>query len=304
MTLSLFSRWKQLEAPPASGMAEDLATTSSTAANPTLTDLERTIAETTWKWQILQQDTEFWTTRPPELREVVQGDCRTAVHVGSSPGKGRGLLASRDIVSGTLVSLYPVGALGVNFADGTTYVHGPKGYDHTASPYILSLLTPHQVFWNGLDLHRDFDGAQGFVDAGPLVDNNDNELDAAWSCHLINDGARILQNTPASVVDYYQTSLEAQNTLIVPWGPAPLCAALATRDICAGEELLTCYGRSYWLGALLSQEMPPEPWSERTPQIQQLEQGIGQLLQECVTYVQDNYEVEAQQWQQAMDDIL
>jgi uncharacterized protein (DUF39 family) len=50
---------------------------------------------------------------------------------------------------------------------------------------------------------------------------------------------------------YYRASSIAKNCVQVPFGPCPILATVATCKIRKGEELLTSYGGSYWLEALL-----------------------------------------------------
>lgn len=83
--------------------------------------------------------------------------------------------------------------------------------------------------------------------------------------HLVNDGANMEASSSSSsssnnnnsatsgsaskedsVVEYYRLSRTRRNCVHVPFGPAPLLAAVTTRKVTKGEELFTTYGGSFW----------------------------------------------------------
>ncbi len=149
----------------------------------------------------------------------------------------------------------------------------------------------------GIDLDEDFDG-MGCVDVIP--DDPDRQSSPAWQCHRINDGAVISENTPESVMEYYHASLRKQNAAFLPFGPAPITVAMATKDIRAGEEIFVCYGRGYWLGAV---ERDRESWSERTEDIALTERKIADMLGECSNYLERKHALEEHELYRAFDDI-
>ena len=62
--------------------------------------------------------------------------------------------------------------------------------------------------------------------------------------HRVNDGATILTNDEAGTLAYYHASRLLKNCIHVPFGPCPVLALIATRNVLCGEELLTTYGCS------------------------------------------------------------
>lgn len=62
--------------------------------------------------------------------------------------------------------------------------------------------------------------------------------------HRVNDGATILTNDEAGTLAYYHASRLLKNCIHVPFGPCPILALIATRNVLCGEELLTTYGCS------------------------------------------------------------
>ena len=256
-------------------------------------DLEHAFSEAMWKMKVFQKDPEFLATRPESLRTLFQA-CQDSVQVAPSsiPAAGKGLFAVQDIPAGSMLTLYPVHAMGVNFEDGSCFLHGRDGYDHTKSAYIMSLVGNRPIL--GIDLKRAF-GGMGFVDADP-----NRSVEKAWQCHYINDGAIVQKNTPESVMEYYVDSLKKQNAIFLPVGPAPLVAAVATKDIHEGQEIFTCYGSSYWLGLV---EPDTDFWSPRTEDIVLTEQKIASMLEEASDYVSKTYAEEEAELQQAFNDI-
>jgi hypothetical protein len=94
-----------------------------------------------------------------------------------------------------------------------------------------------------------FQGGLLYIDVNPQ-----RPLVPGWMSHLVNDGATVLFNTEQGVLDYYSASRTAKNCVHVPFGPAPILATVTTRKVKKGEELLTTYGCTYWLDALLKKE--------------------------------------------------
>ena len=102
-------------------------------------ELTHSIGEALWKMKVLQEDPGFLPTRPQSLQKLFQ-KCKDSVHVARSSitSAGDGLFASRCISAGEIFSFYPVHTLGVNFRDGTTYLHGHDNYED--SVYVMSLI--------------------------------------------------------------------------------------------------------------------------------------------------------------------
>jgi len=281
------------------GYNDDVAvidnTRDSTSRSPR--DLEHAVSETMWKMKVFQEHSDFLSTRPKKLQTLFKV-CEGSVKVATSsiPAAGNGLYAKQDIPSGSIFTFYPVHSMGVNFADGTSFLQGPEGYDHTKSKYIMSLIGDRSLL--GMDLKNDFDNGNGmgFVDADPT-----RSVDRAWQCHFINDGAIIQRNTPKSVMEYYVHSLQKQNAIFLPVGPAPFVAAVSTKNISKGDEIFTCYGRSYWLGLV---EPDRDAWSSRTEEIELTEQKIANVIEDASDYISSTYTEEEIQLRQAFNDIL
>ena len=170
------------------------------------------------------------------------GEIVNATTVGPSPTAGTGLFAARDLPAGTLVALYPAHAIGRGeqnvFYDTNRDYFKKQTSSDSLRPYGQSVLGDRSLFGVANDQIED----PFFIDANPeqpLVDG--------WTAHLVNDGAVCAAGAEDSVVRYYKASLARRNCLIVPVGPAPLMGYATTRDVEAGEELLTTYGAEYWV---------------------------------------------------------
>ena len=170
------------------------------------------------------------------------GEIVNATTAGPSPTAGTGLFAARDLPAGTLVALYPAHAIGCGeqnvFYDTNRDYFKKQTSSGSLRLYRQSVLGDRSLFGVANDQIED----PFFIDANPeqaLVDG--------WTAHLVNDGAVCAAGDEASVVRYYEASLVRRNCLIVPVGPAPLMGYATTRDVEAGEELLTTYGAEYWV---------------------------------------------------------
>ena len=170
------------------------------------------------------------------------GEIVNATTAGPSPTAGTGLFAARDLPAGTLVALYPAHAIGRGeqnvFYDTNRDYFKKQTSSGSLRPYRQSVLGDRSLFGVANDQIED----PFFIDANPeqaLVDG--------WTAHLVNDGVLCAAGEEESVVRYYKDSLARRNCLIVPVGPAPLMGYATTRDVEAGEELLTTYGAEYWV---------------------------------------------------------
>ena len=170
------------------------------------------------------------------------GEIVNATTAGPSPTAGTGLFAARDLPAGTLVALYPAHAIGRGeqnvFYDTNRDYFKKQMSSGSLRPYKQTVLGERSLFGVANDQIED----PFFIDANPeqpLVDG--------WTAHLVNDGAMCDAGDEDSVVRYYKASLARRNCLIVPVGPAPLMGYATTRDVEAGEELLTTYGAEYWV---------------------------------------------------------
>ncbi len=170
------------------------------------------------------------------------GEIVNATTAGPSPTAGTGLFAARDLPAGTLVALYPAHAIGRGeqnvFYDTNRDYFKKQTSSGSLRPYRQSVLGDRSLFGVANDQIED----PFYIDANPeqpLVDG--------WTAHLVNDAVMCDAGDEESVVRYYEASLARRNCLIVPVGPAPLMGYATTRDVEAGEELLTTYGAEYWV---------------------------------------------------------
>jgi hypothetical protein len=67
---------------------------------------------------------------------------------------------------------------------------------------------------------------------------------------MINDGATISSPSQETVLDYYEASKLAKNCIHIPFGPSPIIATVTTKKVKRGQEFLTTYGSTYWLGVV------------------------------------------------------
>ena len=161
------------------------------------------------------------------------------------PGAGRGLFASEDIVTGSLITLYPGDAIRIDAVlTGFNFVTCAA-----ASPDGSSLSLPDATL---LDRARSYeieiesrivsDGGEAPVTS--LLGDPDLVDDRAYLGHMLNDGATC--SSEACRAAYTAESLATRNT-------EPMClqgchlGIVATRDIERGDELLLSYGAPYWL---------------------------------------------------------
>lgn len=190
----------------------------------------------------------------PSLQSLYSQSIK-AVEIKESliPGAGLGLFARKNIKANTIISFYPAHALGVDVDEGTgfisseddreyfeTHPSNKSSYLHCTDQPIFkrpSLLQQAGVEDQEVPLYLDVNPNR------PIVD--------AWVSQMINDGATVQSNTEQGVLDYYQATKWQKNCIHVPFGPSPIMATVTTRKVKKGQEFLTSYGATYWLGVLL-----------------------------------------------------
>jgi len=160
---------------------------------------------------------------------------RDLVEAQPSATHGLGLVACTEIKQGTVVSFYPIHALG-DTANSLAPDDGAAYFDAaTTRPYRVQ--PSHAVLTSmGLD--------DLWLDCNPELPHV-----PGWLGHLVNDAAVCEERTTEAVVAYYERCLESANVHMIPFGDesAPIMCWAATRDIPVGEELLGLYGHEYWL---------------------------------------------------------
>jgi SET domain len=145
--------------------------------------------------------------------------------------------------------------------------------DHTcqqSSNYLHFLMGKRPLALAAVDSNNSNDnggGDEDYFQGGLLyIDvNPQRPLVPGWMSHLVNDGATVLVNTEQGVLDYYSASRAAKNCVHVPFGPSPILATVTTRKVKKGQELLTTYGCTYWLDALLQNRVDDQ--QQQTPSI-------------------------------------
>lgn len=223
-------------------------------------------------------------TLPPALQKLFEY-CGTAVSEGPStiPQAGYGLFANEDISAGTIVSFYPIHAVGVNLPNGGSQIVSIQDYDisrDTSSSYAVTLLGGRKLLGETLP-------GNVFVDMDPRL-----TTPLAWKAYRINDGAILERNSEEGVLAYYERSLQQQNTGILPFGPAPLNVAVTTCDVQRGDELFVTYSYMYWLDLLLQHQ---DDWTPQTGPILEQEQAIAEDLMSMSDYMERAYFIESKE---------
>jgi hypothetical protein len=237
------------------------------------------------------------TTSSLAMSSLFQGK-KSVVTVSQSsvPGGGMGLFAQQDIEAGTIISLYPVHGLGVDFGESSMVMGlDPSDQDYfdnnPKDDYLLYLI-------GSRPLGKTTKMADVFGDAPLFVDFNPSRGPTTphWLSNYINDGAIVGTNTEQGILDYYQRSRELKNCVLVPFGPSPIMASITTRDVLKGEELFTTYGCSYWIQYIGDGN---EEMVDVTEQIQAGVQETAQDLFQTFRTAQTKYAEEAIVFQRA-----
>lgn len=190
------------------------------------------------------------------------------------PNAGMGLVAARNIKQGTIISLYPMHCLGLDLGDYSPLVHFDADQQHFEEKenedYVLNIIGSRP-----LPLLPPFvDVSSLFLDVNPF-----NEARPGWSSHYINDGATVEVNSEEGAIQYYQKSAKARNCVLVPFGPSPIMASVATKKIKKGQEFFTSYGCMYWLEKVLGEN---EECTEITEAIQEEAQASAKVLYQAM----------------------
>ena len=171
----------------------------------------------------------------------------------SSVCDGRGLFANAALPARTLVSLYPVHAVGSD--------------DHNSGQADLVASSADMDYFDASDarceyrvyLRQSTGCINDFIDANP-----ERPIIDGWVAHLVNDACMCEGREPAQVESYLERSVGAASCALVPVGRAPLMACVTTRPVAAGAELFVSYGPSYWVGGRpVAEAVPPSESSEQ-----------------------------------------
>eukprot|EP00547_Thalassionema_nitzschioides_P008133 CAMPEP_0194227894 /NCGR_PEP_ID=MMETSP0156-20130528/43095_1 /TAXON_ID=33649 /ORGANISM="Thalassionema nitzschioides, Strain L26-B" /LENGTH=327 /DNA_ID=CAMNT_0038960391 /DNA_START=35 /DNA_END=1018 /DNA_ORIENTATION=+ len=189
--------------------------------------------------------------------------CLKSVKVDESSieGAGMGLFATKNIKAGSIISLYPVHAVGVTSetetSTTTTYTalrsddqsyFDDDGRNTQTADYVHFLIGSRPFGGNSKSIPFREDETL-FVDVNP-----NRAVSSPWLGHYINDGAIVEKNNEEGVLDYYRETNNAKNCVHIPFGPSPILASVTTKKVKKGDEFFTCYGCSYWMDALFGCE--------------------------------------------------
>jgi hypothetical protein len=204
-------------------------------------------------------------------------NCQTAP--SSIANAGTGLVAKRNIKQGSIINLYPAHCLGLDFGD-----YSPRIYADADAKYWEEEGDRQDYLLNVIG-SRPLSLLPAFVDIGGLfMDVNPNNPDIpGWLSHYVNDGATIQMNSEDGVLEYYRQSAKARNCVLVPFGPSPLMATVATKKIRKGQEFFTSYGCMYWLEQLLGDQ---EECTEITDAIQEEAKVAATVLYQAMKGVE------------------
>lgn len=170
------------------------------------------------------------------------------VRESSIPGAGLGLFATKAMKANTIVSFYPAHALGIDSASSFVTATADDEQYFASNPCSKStyLHCTDQPIFARSSLLAATSTEPLYLDVNPMRPIVD-----GWVSQMINDGATVTTNSEEGVLDYYGQSKRAKNCIHVPFGPSPVLATVTTRKVQKGQELLTTYGGTYWLGVWL-----------------------------------------------------
>lgn len=198
-----------------------------------------------------------------DLNRLLEASAKLCVGQSTvSADAGMGLFLAENakaIDEGDIVTFYAVHGLGYDCDDGdgdsSSLFFSSKDESNIngeCGDYVLNLLGSRPL------LSTPSGHPVNFGEGCHLIVNTDPNRDRipGWLGHMINDGAAMRNgSTEQDILRYYQDTSFARNIVLVPFGMAPLVAAVATRRIAPGEELLTSYGCQFWLEAQMKKGM-------------------------------------------------
>jgi hypothetical protein len=244
-----------------------------------LDDVRSLLAAALAKMKIVQEEEERFFFQPSLSSSSLKAfgqQMRDAVEARESsiPNAGQGLFARQKIKAGTIVSLYPVHCLGVEFVEDTDdddlddhstvlrcYLdESDERYfdqqqqnsvdDDDDNGAYLQFLLGSRPLLNTSVTGALLRGMPLFVDVNPQ--RCEDNTTSCFLAHLVNDGSTVLHASEQGLLDYYVTSRQRKNCVFIPFGPAPILALVTTCPVRRGDELWTSYGANYWLDRLLA----------------------------------------------------
>ena len=87
-----------------------------------------------------------------------------------------------------------------------------------------------------------------------------------------HDDAIAQKTIETAMIDYWKSSLQNMNCIMIEFGPSPLMAYVTTKPVPVGKEFLASYGLGYWLGKVGDDELVAEIETclKNSPQLQQV----------------------------------
>jgi len=234
-------------------------------------------------------------------------NCAKSVEIKKSliKGAGNGLFAKKNIKAGTIISFYPVHALGVETGDNSeslfTYLNSDQEYfqNHPSTSSCYLHCTDQPIFKRSSIVHEI---AQELKDTPLYLDVNPNrKIISPWVSQFINDGALVECNSERAVLDYYKATKSKKNCIHIPWGPSPIIVSVTTKKVKKGEEFFTSYGSTYWLGVCL--DIHGEEGVGMTTEIQKQIQGTASDLIKSMEMVSVLYASQRGSFQLEFDKI-
>jgi hypothetical protein len=231
----------------------------------------------------------------PVLKTFYSKICKNVeIRESSIEGAGRGLFAKKAIKANTIVSFYPAHTLGVD-GQGFVVTSDEDDYfrNHPSSQSAYLHCTDQPLFQRPSILVNNNEEPI-YLDINP-----NREMVDGWVSQIINDGATVEANSDEGVLDYYRASGKSKNCIHIPFGPSPILATVTTKKVKKGEELLTSYGGTYWLGVWL--DVHGEEGVTITPAIQSEIQASARDLIQSMQSVNTLYKSQLEALQAAFD---
>jgi hypothetical protein len=232
----------------------------------------------------------------PVLKTFYSKICKNVeIRESSIEGAGRGLFAKKAIKANTIVSFYPAHTLGVD-GQGFVVTSDEDDYfrNHPSSQSAYLHCTDQPLFQRPSMLVNNNEEPI-YLDINP-----NREIVGGWVSQIINDGATVEENSDKGVLDYYRASGKSKNCIHIPFGPSPILATVTTKKVKKGEELLTSYGGTYWLGVWL--DVHGEEGVTITPAIQSEIQASARDLMQSMQSVNLLYKSQLEALQSAFDE--
>ena len=199
---------------------------------------------------------------PPSDKEVIQSmilDAATSVDIKESALGGRGVFATRDIKQGEIVCFFPVHGIltapspilmltspdPAAMLDKSLFVclHSDVDYFSANPDYRFYACECSDIGSPGLEPPR-----QSLASVNEMLHiaaNPERDIIDGWVSHLVRDAGENEKRDLRIFMDYYRASKPKMNCMHISWGPSPLVATVATRDIQKGEELFYCHELSW-----------------------------------------------------------